>query len=85
VDDKFPQAGHSDVCGVKVIGRVFVKFGQDYTDDKGHYKLNKKFSSKPHYSIRFKNKAASRLDSIRSGHGITSTLGKGPLWQKCHD
>ena len=78
VDDKFPQSRTFGVCGVKVIGRVFVKFGQDYTDDKGHYKLNKKFSSKPHYSIRFKNKAGFKIGFNKIlVTASTSTLGKG--------
>jgi hypothetical protein len=76
-DDKLVPSKTFGVCGLKVLARVFVKYGQDYTDERGHYEINKKFSARPHYSLRFKNKAGFKIGFNRIlVTASTSTLGK---------
>lgn len=67
------------VAGVKVICNVFVKYGSAYTDRDGYYSISKKYSSKPRYRLRFKNKEgfAIGLNKILV-NASTSALGKGP-------
>lgn len=43
--------------GVKVSCNTFVRFDNAYTDENGHYKMNKSFKGKPHYRIVYKNKS----------------------------
>ncbi len=66
------------VACVKVVCNVFVKFASAYTDRDGYYKISRKYSSKPRYRLRFKNKEgfAIGLNKILIA-ASTSTLGKG--------
>ena len=41
--------------GVKVRCHYFLKWTSDYTDDNGYYKVSKKFSCNPHYSVILEN------------------------------
>ena len=43
------------VRGVKVRCHYFLKWTSDYTDENGYYKMSKKFSCKPHYSVILEN------------------------------
>lgn len=43
------------VKGVKVRCHFFLKWTSDYTDGNGYYKVSKKFSCKPHYSVILEN------------------------------
>ena len=79
VDPDYNGGDPVGVAGVKVIVNKFVKFATAYTDEEGHYEINKSFSSSPRYRIMFHN---------RKGFGIgvnlvlvqasVSTLGKNP-------
>ncbi len=42
--------------GVMISCNSFVKFARTYTDEKGHYKMDKSFSSNPRYRIVYKNR-----------------------------
>ena len=67
------------VACVKVVCNVFVKFSSTYTDRDGYYKIKKKYSTKPRYRLRFKNKEnfAIGFNKILIA-ASSSTLGKGP-------
>ena len=43
------------VKGVKVRCHYFLKWTSDYTDENGYYKVSKKFTCNPHYSIIVEN------------------------------
>lgn len=67
------------VAGVKVICNVFVKYSYAYTDRDGYYSMSKKFSSKPRYRLRFKNKEGFNIGFNKVlVSASTSALGKGP-------
>jgi len=40
---------------VKVRCHYFLKWTSDYTDDNGYYKVSKKFSCNPYYSVILEN------------------------------
>ena len=44
------------VAEVKVVCNVFVKFTSAYTDRDGYYSISRKYSSRPRYRLRFKNR-----------------------------
>lgn len=44
------------VKGVKVRCAAFVKFASAYTDESGHYKMDKEFNMHPRYCLVFENK-----------------------------
>ena len=46
---------YEPVKGVKVRCHYFLKWKSDYTDDNGYYKVSKKFSCNPHYSVILEN------------------------------
>ena len=52
-----PAAGADPVGvhGVMVVCNSFVKIGKGFTDEKGHYRLNRAFSTEMRYRIVFKN------------------------------
>lgn len=65
------------VAGVKMMANVFVKVSSTFTDEKGDYSFSSKFSSKPRYSICFKNvKGFSIGLNLVIVPASTSTLGK---------
>ena len=43
------------VKGVRVCCNSFVKIAMSYTDENGHYKMNRSYSTKPRYRLVFKN------------------------------
>ncbi len=78
IDDKFNGGQPFGVSGVKVICNVFVKFGSAYTDRDGYYSISKKFTSKPRYRLRFKNKEGFSIGlNLVLISASTSALGKG--------
>ena len=63
--------------GVKVSCNVFVKFAHAYTDEDGHYKIEKAFNSEPRYRIVFKNKKGFGIGlNLIFFPASVSTLGK---------
>ena len=78
IDDKYNGGQPFGVAGVKVICNVFVKFGSAYTDRDGYYSISKKFTSKPRYRLRFKNKEGFSIGlNLVLISASTSALGKG--------
>lgn len=56
VDDDANGGQPFGVSEVKVVCNVFVKFSTTYTDRDGYYSIPKKYSSRPRYRLRFKNR-----------------------------
>lgn len=66
------------VSGVKIMANCFVKYSYDYTDADGYYEVKSKFSSKPHYQIRFRNSKGFNIGFNKVlVLASTSNLGKG--------
>ena len=66
------------VAGVKVRTNVFVRFSSAYTDKDGYYEIRKKYASKPHYCLEFKNSKGFSIGlNLIFVQASTSTLGKG--------
>lgn len=65
------------VKGVEVCCNSFVKIATGYTDEKGHYKLNRTYSSDVHYRLVFRNVKGFRqgLNRVLIPASV-STLGK---------
>lgn len=64
--------------GVLVSCNSFVKFSRTYTDDEGHYKMDRKFTSNPRYRIVFKNRYGASLGfNLLVTPASFCTLGKG--------
>lgn len=55
VEDKNISAKRVPIAGVKIRCNYFLKFADAYTDDKGYYRINTKFSQDPHYDIIYRN------------------------------
>lgn len=65
------------VKGVMVCCNSFVKFGTGYTDEQGHYELNRGFPSEVRYRIVYKNKSGFAIGfNLILVPGSVSTLGK---------
>ena len=79
VDDDANGGQPFGVSGVKVVCNVFVKYSSAYTDRDGYYSIGKKYSSKPRYRLRFKNKEGFAIGFNKIlVSASTSALGKGP-------
>lgn len=75
--DDFKSKEAFGVAGVKVSCNVFVKFAHAYTDEDGHYKIEKAFNSEPRYRIVFKNKKGFGIGlNLIFFPASVSTLGK---------
>lgn len=79
VDDKYADGREFGLAGVKIVCNSFVKIATAYTDRDGYYEMSKKYSTRLHYRILFKNS----LDFAIGFNKIIipasmSTLGKGP-------
>lgn len=79
VDDDANGGQPFGLAGVKIVCNVFVKYSSGYTDRDGYYSISKKYSSKPRYRIRFKNKEGFAIGFNKIlVTASTSALGKGP-------
>lgn len=75
VDDKLGKT--IGVAGVKVQCNCFVKFANTFTDEDGHYKMGRHFSSKVRYRLVFANKKGFRIGfNLILVPASFSTLGK---------
>lgn len=78
VDDNANGGQPFGVACVKVVCNVFVKFSSAYTDRDGYYNISKKYSSKPRYRLRFKNKEGFAIGFNKVlVTASSSTLGRG--------
>lgn len=78
IDDDANGKQPFGVSNVKIICNVFVKYSYAYTDRDGYYSISKKYSSRPRYRIRFKNKEGFNIGFNKVlVSASTSTLGKG--------
>lgn len=79
VDDAANGGKPFGVACVKVVCNVFVKFSSAYTDRDGYYRMKKKYSSKPRYRLRFRNKEdfAIGFNKVLIT-ASSSALGRGP-------
>ena len=76
VDDKLRKT--VGVSCVKVLANVFVRISSTYTDKDGKYQFSMKFSARPHYKIRFKNKIGFTIGLNKIlVQASTSSIGKG--------
>lgn len=77
-DEGFGGGNVVGVSGVKVVANCFVKISTTYTDKEGNYEMSKKFSSRPHYRLCFKNTQGFSLGlNLILIPASISTLGKG--------
>lgn len=77
-DNNFYPKKTVGVAGVRIIAHTFVKYAKAYTDGRGYYKMDRKYSAKPRYSIRFRNSAGFKIGFNKIiVTASTSTLGKG--------
>lgn len=67
------------VRGVMVSCNSFVKFGHAYTDENGHYKIDRSFADEPRYRITYKNKSGFNIGmNLIIVTASYSSLGKNP-------
>jgi len=77
-DDNLKSKKNVGVAGVKVVVHTFVKYSYAFTDENGAYTISRKYSAKPHYGIRFKNKLGFTIGLNKIlVEASTSNLGKG--------
>lgn len=76
IDSERPGDGPIGVKGVKVSCNVFVRVDNAYTDADGVYKMDKSFSSNPHFRLIFRNRKGFSIGfNMVLTNASTSTLG----------